>query len=107
MVLLASQAALFVSGKDTSSPRTRQTTRAATLPSWSSALQRPDDRRIYHTMPANMITYRFFFEGLISEFGNKLPEPFFFPGGLFLILVIITDRYFLQGEPYSSQVKNA
>ena len=57
-------------------------------------------------MPAKMITY-LFFEGLITEFGNKLPDRFFFPGGLFLNLVIITDRFFFPGEPFSSQVKNA
>ena len=54
----------------------------------------------YNTMPAKMITYRFFFfEGLITEFGNNL-EPVFFPGGLFLNLVIITDRFFPQGSHF-------
>ena len=33
------------------------------------------------TMPANMITYRFFFEGLITEFGNNYRNRFFFPCG--------------------------
>ena len=46
-----------------------------------------------------MITYRFFFEGPIAEFGCKSPDLFFFPGGLFLNLAM--------GAPFSSQEKNA
>ena len=51
------------------------------------------------TMPAKMITYRIFFEGLISEFVNNYRNRFF-PGGLFLNLVIITDRFFPQGSHF-------
>ena len=54
----------------------------------------------HSTMPAKMITYRFFFEGLITEFGNNYRNRFFFPGGLFLNLVIITDRFFPQGSHF-------
>ena len=53
-----------------------------------------------------MITYRFFFEGLITEFGNKLPDRFFPWGPIFEF----GNNYrpvFSPGEPFSSQVKNA
>ena len=58
-------------------------------------------------MPAKMITYRFFFffEGPITEFGNNYRNRFFFPGGLFLNLVIITDRFFPQGAIFESGKK--
>ena len=39
------------------------------------------------------------FEGLITEFGNNY-LTFFFPGGLFLNLVIITNRFFHQGRHF-------
>ena len=47
----------------------------------------------------------FFFEGLITEFGNKLPDRFF-PWFFFEF----GNNYrpvFSPGEPLSSQVKNA
>ena len=34
-------------------------------------------------MPAKMITYRFFFEGLITEFGNNYRNRFFPWGPIF------------------------
>ena len=39
--------------------------------------------KIIHTMPAKMITYRFFFEGLITEFGNNYRNQFFSLGAYF------------------------
>ena len=67
-----------------------------------------DTIRLVHkfipTMPAKMITYRFFFEGLITEFGNNYRNRFF-PGGLFLNLVIITDRFFPQCAVFESGKK--
>ena len=59
------------------------------------------------TMPSqNDYLPVFCFEGLITEFGKNYLTVFF-PGGLFLNLVIITDRFFPQEVPFSSQVKNA
>ena len=46
----------------------------------------------------------FFFEGLITEFGNNYRNRVF-PWGLFLNLVIITDRFFPRGAIFESGKK--
>ena len=67
-----------------------------------------------------MITYRFFFEGLITEFGNKLPDRFFpwwpifefgnnylpvsFPGGAIFESGKMPETGFIPGVPFLSQV---
>ena len=62
------------------------------------ALEGPADADQYYH--AGQIDYLPFFLGsLITEFGNNYRNRFF-PGGLFLNLVIITDRCFPQGSHF-------
>ena len=63
-------------------------------------------------MPAKMITYLFFFEGLITEFGNNYRNRFFpwgpiFEFGNYYRPFFPGFFFFPPGEPFSSQVKNA
>ena len=56
------------------------------------------------TMPAKMITYRFFFEGLITEFGNNYRTGFF-PWGLFFEFGNNYRPVFPQGSHFRVRLK--
>ena len=60
--------------------------------------------KFYHYYAGKYDYPRFFFEGLITEFGNELPDQFFPWGHIFEF----GDNYrpvFSPGKPFSSQVK--